>query len=501
MEKIQPKAEQENVEQHNVNSQAQKSKAVQRNAYQSPAGQKPVIQTKQGQQPAYQSPAGQKPAIQAKTNNTGLSDHLKSGIENLSGHSMDDVKVHYNSDKPVQLQAHAYAQGTDIHVAPGQERHVPHEAWHVVQQKQGRVQPTTQLKSKGVNINDDAGLEREADIMGARALQAQSQEAAVQRKETQSGKGQHNSYQFKQVPEQNAEVVQRAVITVNEDKLIASSAQTVADLTGATAGAFAEVGDTETIYLFAHGYHSMTKPVSKGETTNLQPILMGGITAANLCQMMIEEGWSEEHTGAIDIRACMSGAESMLPSFAELFATELKRLGRSNIVTGYKHLTKTEGDGSETAMKSTVSKMIVTAQQFAKDYDPDDFSHELFVIEATGLFEARCDTLLSHRQKCNKWEKGIEALFVGKAPEEANMSDMEWNVYSFYHALQTNNKALIKALNNDFSAKDYQINQTVGGKHGRTFDPNDMVLEQVEEVQSGSDEDDLMARLAKLQDL
>ena len=70
--------------------------------------------------------------LQRKANNTGLPDNLKSGIENLSGHSMDDVKVHYNSNKPAQLQAHAYAQGTDIHIASGQEKHLPHEAWHVV---------------------------------------------------------------------------------------------------------------------------------------------------------------------------------------------------------------------------------------------------------------------------------------------------------------------------------------------------------------------------------
>ncbi|WP_084050007.1 protein kinase domain-containing protein [Aquimarina macrocephali] len=109
-----------------------------------------------------------KAPIQRK-NNTGLPDTLKSGIENLSGYSMDDVKVHYNSSKPAQLQAHAYAQGTNIHLAPGQEKHLPHEAWHVVQQKEGRVKPTRQLKSK-VNINDAAGLEKEADVMGAKAL-------------------------------------------------------------------------------------------------------------------------------------------------------------------------------------------------------------------------------------------------------------------------------------------------------------------------------------------
>jgi len=106
-------------------------------------------------------------------NSTGMPDNLKAGVESLSGMSMDHVKVHRNSDKPAQLNAHAYAQGSDIHVGPGQEKHLPHEAWHVVQQAQGRVQPTRQMKGK-VNINDDTGLEKEADVMGAKALKAGS---------------------------------------------------------------------------------------------------------------------------------------------------------------------------------------------------------------------------------------------------------------------------------------------------------------------------------------
>ena len=111
-------------------------------------------------------------------NRTGMPDHLKSGIETLSGLSMDHVRVHYNSSQPAQLNALAYAQGTDIHVAPGQEQHLPHEAWHVVQQAQGRVQPTMQMKD-GVPVNDDQGLEREADAMGAKALQGGSRVEGV----------------------------------------------------------------------------------------------------------------------------------------------------------------------------------------------------------------------------------------------------------------------------------------------------------------------------------
>ncbi len=98
--------------------------------------------------------------------NTGLPEELKVEVENKAGYSLEDVRVHYNSPKPAQLQALAYTQGTEIHVAPGQEEHLPHEAWHVVQQKQGRVKPTKQIK--GIRFNDDERLEKEAEVMGRR---------------------------------------------------------------------------------------------------------------------------------------------------------------------------------------------------------------------------------------------------------------------------------------------------------------------------------------------
>jgi hypothetical protein len=112
----------------------------------------------------------------------GLPDNLKSGIENLSGMSMDDVRVHYNSGEPSSMGALAYAQGSNIHVAPGQEQHLAHEAWHVVQQKQGRVKPTVQMKGS-IPVNDDKGLEQEADVMGAKAASmGQANAGTVQRK-------------------------------------------------------------------------------------------------------------------------------------------------------------------------------------------------------------------------------------------------------------------------------------------------------------------------------
>ena len=113
-----------------------------------------------------------------RPNNTGMPDNLKAGIESLSGFSMDDVRVHYNSSKPATVQALAYTQGTDIHVAPGQEKYLPHEAWHVAQQMAGRVSPTTNIN--GMPVNDNAALEHEADVMGEKAVQCMKKIKPIQ---------------------------------------------------------------------------------------------------------------------------------------------------------------------------------------------------------------------------------------------------------------------------------------------------------------------------------
>ena len=101
------------------------------------------------------------------SNRTGMPDQLKAGIEQLSGFDLSAVRVRYNSAKPAALGALAYARGTDIEIGPRQERHLAHEAWHVVQQMQGRVRPA--VRFKGVALNDDDDLEREADLMAERA--------------------------------------------------------------------------------------------------------------------------------------------------------------------------------------------------------------------------------------------------------------------------------------------------------------------------------------------
>ncbi len=105
----------------------------------------------------------------------------KSGLSSNSGGSGDGdtppldqekwkalfpgVKFNFNSNKPSQLGAKAYAQGNEIHFAPGQnDTHtVAHEAAHVVQQKNGKVNPTGSVN--GMNVNTDPTLEAEADAV------------------------------------------------------------------------------------------------------------------------------------------------------------------------------------------------------------------------------------------------------------------------------------------------------------------------------------------------
>lgn len=103
---------------------------------------------------------------------SGLPLQLKSSMESLSGRSLKDVRVVFDSPAPARIGALATARGSEIHLGPGQERHLPHEAWHVVQQRQGRVNPTANVG--GIAVNDDGGLEREADRKAEQAMQVQS---------------------------------------------------------------------------------------------------------------------------------------------------------------------------------------------------------------------------------------------------------------------------------------------------------------------------------------
>lgn len=102
--------------------------------------------------------------VERKPNKTGIPDRLKAVIEHFSGLSLDEVRVHYNSEKPAAVDAHAYTEGLNIYIAPGQEKHLAHEVWHVVQQMRKKL-PATETKD-GTKINKDPKMEEDAAQMG-----------------------------------------------------------------------------------------------------------------------------------------------------------------------------------------------------------------------------------------------------------------------------------------------------------------------------------------------
>lgn len=101
-----------------------------------------------------------------RENRTGIPTQLKERMERSTGLSFDDVRVHYNSALPARLDALAYTQGNQVEIGPGQERHLPHELGHVVQQKLGAVRANA-THSSGVALNTDPALEHQADELGA----------------------------------------------------------------------------------------------------------------------------------------------------------------------------------------------------------------------------------------------------------------------------------------------------------------------------------------------
>ncbi len=83
---------------------------------------------------------------------------LKTKIEKASEVPLDDVTIHYNSQEPFKYEANAFAKGNEVFLAPGQEEHLSEELWHIVQQKQDLVRPTS--TENGTPINDTPNLER-----------------------------------------------------------------------------------------------------------------------------------------------------------------------------------------------------------------------------------------------------------------------------------------------------------------------------------------------------
>jgi hypothetical protein len=95
-------------------------------------------------------------------------------MERALGADFSGIRVH-EGEHVEQLGASAYTRGERIHFAPGQyrphtldgQRMIGHELAHVLQQRQGRAR-----RGPESALNADAGLEAEADRLGASAAQS-----------------------------------------------------------------------------------------------------------------------------------------------------------------------------------------------------------------------------------------------------------------------------------------------------------------------------------------
>ena len=120
--------------------------------------------------------------MKTASSNGDLPPKVQMKMENAFGQDFSNVNIHKDSKSATDVGALAYAQGNDVHFAPGQfkpntqagQELIGHELTHVVQQREGRVKPTTQ--AKGLPVNDDKGLEKEADDMGKMAAQGKFEE-------------------------------------------------------------------------------------------------------------------------------------------------------------------------------------------------------------------------------------------------------------------------------------------------------------------------------------
>jgi len=102
---------------------------------------------------------------------------VEAKMERSFGADFSSVRIHPGPQAQAQ-GAIAYAQGTNLHFAPGAydphsesgQQLLGHELAHVVQQAEGRVSTPTQAKG---GVNSDPALEQEADDMGARAARGE----------------------------------------------------------------------------------------------------------------------------------------------------------------------------------------------------------------------------------------------------------------------------------------------------------------------------------------
>ena len=196
--------------------------AIRPDLYSPPEADTTPIQRKQQREPEQEETSRPQPS----GSGTALPDDVRTQMEKAFGADFSAVRIH-EGPQAAATGALAYTQGNDIHFQPGQydpqsqrgRELLGHELTHVVQQSQGRVQSTTQ--ARGVAINDDSSLEREADENGARAAKG---ETIVSGKQVKASVAQETDTMYEAGPgssscAKDAPVQRRAIKDEEKDSL------------------------------------------------------------------------------------------------------------------------------------------------------------------------------------------------------------------------------------------------------------------------------------------
>ncbi|MDJ0838200.1 MAG: DUF4157 domain-containing protein [Acidobacteriota bacterium] len=128
------------------------------------------------------SNSGKVPGAEPASAGKPLPEGFKQQMEHSFGENFDDVRLHEDG-AAASIGATAYTQDTNIHGQPGKidvnsesgKKTLGHELAHVVQQRHGQVAVP---QGKGLPINADQHLEKEADTLGERAVRGEQVQVA-----------------------------------------------------------------------------------------------------------------------------------------------------------------------------------------------------------------------------------------------------------------------------------------------------------------------------------
>lgn len=114
----------------------------------------------------------QKKENKATTNPSKLPDSINNVAKKSFGQDLSNVNIRTNDKEADDLGAKAFTKGNEISFGNGEydpssaegKSLIGHELAHVIQQKNGLVQPTSSINN--IFINDNPHLEKQADEMG-----------------------------------------------------------------------------------------------------------------------------------------------------------------------------------------------------------------------------------------------------------------------------------------------------------------------------------------------